>query len=199
MTDNTGVTTYHYRNDGLLESTVHKGINGYVNSTETLVYNSYHHLVSCTDSQHNKINYIFDKLVRPAEKIYQENTGNTTAIEQLVYDPFSRIVKKVYGSGMIRMFTYNPWGQVETVKDSINGKPLHAESFVYDADGNITHLQRSDDQNNQATINYRYDLMDNLVSMNCEGDNRLCPHDTAFKGDNLKTAPAIIQQDYTFT
>ncbi|MCY4176973.1 MAG: hypothetical protein OXD32_00550, partial [Endozoicomonadaceae bacterium] len=199
VTDNTGVTTYHYRNDGLLESTVHKGINGYVNSTETLVYNSYHHLVSCTDSQHNKINYIFDKLARPIEKIYQENTGNTTAIEQLVYDPFSRLVKKVYGSGMIRILTYNPWGQVKTIKDSINGKPLHAEYFIYDADGNITRLQCNDDQNHQAIISYRYDRMDNLVSMHCNGDSKLCPHDTTFSGDNLKTAPVIIQQDYKFT
>ena len=45
---------------------------------------------------------------------------------------------------------------------------LHSESFTYDADGNITRLQRSDDQNHQATTDYRYDRMDNLVSMNCQ-------------------------------
>ncbi len=199
MTDNTGVTTYHYRNDGLLESTIHKGINEYANSAETLAYNTYHHLVSRTDSQHNKVIYIFDKLVRPAEKIYQEYNGKTTKIEQLFYDTFSRVVKVVYGSGMIRMFTYDPWGQLKTIKDSINGKPLHTESFAYDGDGNITRLQRSDDQNHQVTINYSYDRMDNLVSMNCQGDSALCPHDTAFSSGKLKTAPAIIQQNYKFT
>ena len=199
VTDNTGVTTYHYRNDGLLASTIHRGINGYANSDEVLTYNSYHDLVSRTDSQHNKIIYTFDKLVRPAKKIYQENSGNTTQIKQLFYDSFSRVVKKVYGSGMIRMLTYNPWGQVETVKDRINGKLLYNESFVYDANGNIIHLQRSDDKNRQATIDYRYDRIDNLVSMHCEGDSTLCPHDTAFSSGNLKTAPAIIQQDYKFT
>ena len=100
---------------------------------------------------------------------------------------------------MIRMLTYNSWGQVETVKDRFNGKLLYNESFVYDANGNIIHLQRSDDQNHQATIDYRYDRIDNLVSMNCKGDSTLCPHDTAFSSGNLKTAPAIIQQDYKFT
>ncbi len=199
VTDNTGVTTYHYQNDGLLESTIHQGINGYASSAETLTYNSYHQLVSRTDSKHNKIIYTSDRLLRPAEKTYQENAGNTTLLEQLVYDHFSRVVKKVYGSGMIRIFTYNPWGQVETIKDSINGKPLHTESFVYDANGNIIRLQRSDDQNHEAIMHYHYDRMDNLVSMNCDGDNTLCPHDTAFSGSNLKAAPVIIQQDYTFT
>ncbi len=199
VTDNTGITTYDYRDDGLLNNTIHKGINGYASSAETLIYNSYHHLVSRTDSQHNKIIYMSDKLLRPLTKIYQKNTGNTTQLEQLVYDSFSRVVKKIYGSGMIRLFTYNPWGQVDTIKDSLNGKPLHTESFVYDPDGNIIRLQRGDDQNHQATIDYRYDNMDNLVSMNCEGDNTLCPHDTAIDGGNLKAAPAIIQQDYTFT
>ncbi len=199
VTDNTGVTIYHYRNDGLLQNTIHQGINGYASSAETLAYNSYHQLVSRTDSKHNQIIYTPDRLLRPAEKTYQENTGKTTLIEQLVYDHFSRVIKKVYGSGMIRIFTYNPWGQVETIKDSINGKPLHTESFVYDADGNITRLQRSDDQNHEAIMHYRYDRMDNLISMNCDGDNTLCPHDSAFSGSNLKTAPVIIQQDYTFT
>ena len=62
VTDNTGVTTYHYRNDGLLASTIHRGINGYANSAEVLTYDSYDDLVSRTDSQHNKIIYTFDKL-----------------------------------------------------------------------------------------------------------------------------------------
>ncbi|MCY4330543.1 MAG: hypothetical protein OXC48_10775, partial [Endozoicomonadaceae bacterium] len=199
ISDNTGITTYHYRNDGLLASTIHKGINGYASNAETLTYNSYHDLISRTDSQHNKIIYKFDKLVRPVEKTYQENNGNTTQIEQLFYDSFSRLVKKVYGNGMIRLLTYNPWGEIEIIKDSINGKLLHSESFVYDADGNIIRLQRSDDQNRQATIHYRYDRLDNLVSMQCEGDNKICPHDTVFSDDNLKTAPAIMQQDYKFT
>ncbi len=199
VADNTVITTYHYRDDGLLNNTIHKGINGYASSAETLIYNSYHHLVSHTDSKHNKIIYRSDKLLRPITKTYQENTGNTTQLEQLVYDSFSRVVKKIYGSGMIRLFTYNPWGQVDTIKDTLNGKLLHTESFVYDPDGNITRLQQGDDQNHQATINYRYDRMDNLVSMNCEGDNTLCPHDTAIDGGNLKAAPTIIQQDYTFT
>ncbi len=199
VTDNTGITTYHYRDDGLLNNTIHKGINGYTSSAEMLAYNSYHHLISHTDSQYNKIIYRSDKLLRSVTKIYQENTGNTTQLEQLVYDSFSRVVKKVYGSGMIRLLTYNPWGQVETIRDILNGKPLYTESFVYNADENIIHLQRSDDHNHQATIDYRYDCMDNLVSMNCEGDNTLCPHDTAISGSNLKAAPVIIHQDYTFT
>ncbi len=199
VTDNTGITTYHYRDDGLLKSETHKGINGYPDSAYTLAYNSYHHLVSRTDFQQNKIIYMFDKLARPTEKIYQENTGDTTPLKQLVYDSFSRVVKAVYGSGMIRILAYNPWGQTETIKDSINGKLLDTESFTYDADGNITRLQHSDDQNHQATIDYRYDRMDNLISMNCQGDNILCPHDTAIDGGNLKTAPAIIQQNYIFT
>ena len=83
--------------------TVHKGINGYASSADTLAYNSYHHLVSRTDSQHNKIIYTFDNLARPTEKTYQENNGNTTPLKQLFYDSFSRVVKEVYGSGMIRM------------------------------------------------------------------------------------------------
>ncbi len=199
VADNTGITTYHYRDDGLLNNTIHKGINGYVSSAEMLIYNSYHRLVSHKDSQHNKIIYMSDKLLRPLTKTYQENTGNTTPLEQLVYDSFSRVVKKIYGSGMIRLFTYNPWGQVDTIKDTLNGKPLHTECFVYDPDGNITRLQQGDDQNHQSTIDYHYDHIDNLVSMNCEGDNTLCPHDTAISGDNLKAAPVIIQQDYTFT
>ncbi len=199
VTDNTGVTTYHYRNDGLLASTVHTGINRYASNAETLAYDSYDHLVSRTDSQHNKTIYTLDNLVRPVEKTYQENNGKITHIEQLFYDSFSRIVKEVYGSGMVRTLTYNPWGQVETLKDRINGKLLHSESYIYDTDGNIIRLQRSDDKNHQATIHYRYDRLDNLVSMNCNGGNNLCPHDTAFSGDNLKTAPTIIQQNYKFT
>ena len=199
VSDNTGVTTYRYRDDGLLESTTHKGMNGYPDTIYTLTYNSYHHLLSRTDSQQNKVTYAFDKLARPAEKSYQKHSEDTVKIEQLTYDPFSRVVKEVYGSGMVRLLSYDPWGQAAMIKDSINGKLIHSESFIYDADGNITRLQRSDDKNHQAIISYRYDRMDNLISMHCKGDKTLCPHDTTFNSDKLKTAPVIIQQNYKFT
>ena len=198
VSDNTGVTTYRYRDDGLLESTTHKGMNGYPDTIYTLTYNSYHHLLSRTDSKQNKVTYAFDKLARPAEKSYQKYSGDTVKIEQLTYDPFSRVVKEVYGSGMVRLLSYDPWGQAAMIKDSINGKSLHSESFIYDADGNITRLQRSDDKH-QAIISYRYDRMDNLISMHCRGKKTLCPHDTTFNSDKLKTAPVIIQQNYKFT
>ncbi len=53
VTDNTGVTTYHYRDDGLLKSVKHKGINGYRDTLYTLAYDSYHRLISRTDTDNN--------------------------------------------------------------------------------------------------------------------------------------------------
>ncbi len=199
VTDNTGVTTYHYRDDGLPESVTHKGINGYPNSAYAFAYDSYDRLISCTDMHNNKTIYTVDRLGRPTGKKYQKNSSNTTQIDQLTYDSFSRIIKKLYGSGVIRMITYDSWSQVRTIKDMINKKLLYASSFVYDADGNITSLQRSDDQNHKVTINYRYDNLNSLVAMNCKGYNMLCPHDTALSNNNLKSAPVIIQQHYNFT
>ncbi len=199
VTDNTGVTTYHYRDDGLLESAKHKGINGYPDTFYTLTYDSYHRLISHTDTDNNKTVYTFDTLGRQVGEKYQANKSNTIQVDQLEYGDFSRIVKKVYGSGMVRMLSYDSWGQVQTIKDSLNKKPLYAASFVYDADGNIIRLQRSDDKNHKVIIHYGYDHLDNLVTMDCQGDNILCPHDTAFDSDHLKTAPVIIQQHYNFT
>ncbi len=199
VTDNTGVTTYHYRDDGLLESATHKGINGYPDTFYTLTHDSYHRLISHTDTDNNKTVYTFDTLGRPVGEKYQANKSNTIQVDQLEYGRFSRIVKKIYGSGMVRMLSYDSWGQVQTIKDSLNKKPLYAASFVYDADGNIIRLQRSDDKNHKVIIHYGYDHLDNLVTMDCQGDNILCPHDTAFDSDHLKTAPVIIQQHYNFT
>ncbi|MCY4178194.1 MAG: hypothetical protein OXD32_06830, partial [Endozoicomonadaceae bacterium] len=73
VTDNTGVTAYHFRDDGLLESATHKSINGYPNTLYTLIYDSYHRLISRTDTHNNKIIYTFDALARPTGKKYQKN------------------------------------------------------------------------------------------------------------------------------
>ena len=50
-------------------------------------------------------------------------------------------------------------------------------------------------------LHYQYDVLDNLVSMHCQGssDLPLCPHDTSLTGSKLTQAPVITQQHYTFT
>ena len=48
---------------------------------------------------------------------------------------------------------------------------------------------------------YQYDVLDNLVSMQCQGSSGLplCPHDTSPAGLKLPQASVITRQDYTFT
>ncbi len=199
VTDNTGVITYHYLNDRLLEGVTQKGINGYYDSCYSFAYDNYHRLISRTDAHNNKTIYTFDTLGRPTGKTYQENNKSAVQVDRLMYGAFSRIVKRVYGNGTERTLSYGPWGQVSIIKDRRNEKLLYASSFVYDADGNIVRLTRTDDKNNKSVVNYSYDRMNNMVTMDCQGDNMLCPHDTTFRSGNLKTAPVIIQQDYRFT
>ena len=197
--DNTGTTTYHYRNDELLQSIRHKGINSHPDTFSTFSYDNYHRVISRTDAGHNKIIYTFDRLARPLGITYQTNKGKTINVYNVVYGSFSRIEKKFYGDGMTRMLSYNAWGQVRTIKDVLNRQLLNASVFDYDANGNIINLQRNDNQGYQATTHYSYDRLNNLAAMVCQGNNTLCPHDTIFTDNHLKTAPVIVQQHYAFT
>ncbi|MCY4178483.1 MAG: RHS repeat protein, partial [Endozoicomonadaceae bacterium] len=131
---------------------------------------------------------------------YQINNAKKQLLYTPIYDGFSRIVRIKYGSGMQRSIEYNSYGQKRNVTDMLSGEQLSAWQYHYDNVGDITTLVHRANDHQQAVLNYRYDKLNNLISVICTGSAGLplCPRDTHFKGSYLNKAPVITRQDYTF-
>ena len=117
------------------------------------------------------------------------------------YDDFSRIKYIDYGSGMHRVLHYDSWGREDQIVDTQRKQLISQWKMTYDISSNIIMLNQTTGNQQSGILHYQYDVLDNLVSMQCQGSSGLplCPHDTSITGSKLIQPPVIIRQDYTFT
>ena len=199
--DITGITTWKYSIDGLMEQEKHTGTGNYPNYQFSKSYDNERRMVSNTDIT-GDITYVkYDKFMRIAAVSYQSTKKSTQTLYTQDYDAFSRISAVHYGSGVQRIIHYDNWGHKLDVTDTLNNQLLSRWQFGYSPDNNIVTLHQQTENNQEAILNYQYDKLDNLVSMHCNGSFglSLCPRDTAFIGSGLSMAPVITSQSYTFT
>ena len=199
--DITGITTWKYSIDGLIEQEKHIGTNSYPDYQLSKYYDSERRIIGSTDIENNMTYVKYDKLGRITAISYQPEQRNTQTLYTQDYDAFSRISAIHYGSGMQRIIRYDNWDHKRDVTDTLNRQLLFRWQFGYSPDNNIVILHRQTENHQEAVLNYQYDQLDNLVSMHCDGSSGLplCPRDTAFTGSGLSKAPVITSQHYTFT
>ncbi|MCY4330581.1 MAG: hypothetical protein OXC48_10980, partial [Endozoicomonadaceae bacterium] len=201
-TDITGVTTYIYRDDGLIQQSTHTGKNNYPDYQLLWKYDNNRRIISTTDISGNKTNTEYDWLGRVFRIKYQAHQNiHAETLLLPAYDSFSRIQNVYYGSGMYRSFHYDSWGHKDQVTDTQMKKRISKWKMIYDVNGNITMLSQKVKTKQYGMLHYQYDVLDNLVNMHCQGSPGLplCPHDTSFTGSKLTQAPIITRQNYTFT
>ncbi|MCY4328524.1 MAG: hypothetical protein OXC48_00325 [Endozoicomonadaceae bacterium] len=201
-TDITGVSTWHYSDDGLPLLLDHKGNNNYPDYQLQWQYDNNRRVISTTDISGNKTMVVYDALGRPKSLYYQKQNQSTFSLLYTpVYDSFSRIIGSTYGSGMQRTITYDALNHPAQVRDTLSHRLLSQWNYTFDSDDNITTIKQSVGSGEQGILKYQYDSLDNLVSMTCSGSDGLplCPRDTDFSGSGLHNAPVIVQQKYTFT
>ena len=197
--DITGVTVWHYSVDGLLKKKIHTGENGYPDYQLSWHYDKNRRIISRTDIEGNEMCITYDKLGRISALSYHSDQEGTQILYKPVYDAFSHVSSIHYGSGMQRIVHYDNWGRQHTVTDTLENQLLSRWTFNYNLRDNIIVLHQQTENDQEAILHYRYDQLDNLVSMHCSGSVNLplCPRDTSFSG--LKKAPIITSQHYTFT
>ncbi|MCY4330179.1 MAG: hypothetical protein OXC48_08905, partial [Endozoicomonadaceae bacterium] len=200
--DITGTTTYAYSDDGLKQQVSHKGKNSYSDYKLQWQYDNNRRLMSVTDISGNKTYTRYDRLGRIASVNYHSYKQHTVKILFMpVYDDFSRTQQINYGSGMHRTFHYDSWGHKDEIKDTNYNQLISQWTMTYDADDNIVTLNQKAENKQYGILHYHYDILNNLVSMQCKGSFGLplCPHDTSLIGSELTLSPTITRQDYTFT
>ena len=198
--DITGITRWIYSDDKKIQQLFHTGERIYPNYYFTWNYDKNRRVISATDLNGNKISTDYDWLGRISLINYHDSKDKNELLQMSAYDTFSRIVKISYGSGMQRNIEYNKYSQTSNVVDMLASKPLSAWQYSYDKEGNIITLIHKYGNNQQAILNYQYDVLNNLVVMNCSGSPGLplCPRDTSFQGTGMKQAPIITRQNYSF-
>ncbi len=201
-TDITGTKNYSYSDDGLIQELIHVGKNSYSDYKLQQKYDNNRRIINTTDISGNKTVNQYDWLGRISRISYQSYQKNN--IEKLfvpAYDRFSRIQHINYGNGLYRTFHYDAWGHKDQITDIQREQLISAWSMIYDISGNIIRISQTAEKKQFAILHYKYDMLDNLISVQCQGSPGLplCPHDTSLSGSGLKQAPVIIRQDYTFT
>ena len=187
-TDITGTKTYFYRDDGLIKRLIFAGKNSYPNYKIQWKYDNDQRVISMTDISGNKTNTQYDWLGRIACVTYQSYQSNHAEVLSVpTYDDFSRIKYIDYGGGMHRVFHYDSWGREYQIVDTQRKQLISKSKMTYDISSNIIMLRQTTGNQQSGILHYRYDVLDNLVSMQCQGSSGLplCPHDTSLTG--LKT------------
>ena len=201
--DATGKTILVYSIDHLPVQLVHIGKNHYPDYNLFWKYDNNRRITSQTDISGNQTLITYDHLGRNSAIYYQSHIKtNSEVLSVPVYDDFSRVVSIHYGSGMQRTITYDNWGREKKITDKTAEKLLMRWHLSYDVNSNIKTLVQQTENNQQAVLNYHYDVLNNLSSMTCTGsaDLPLCPRDTTITSSGgLQNAPIITRQDYTFT
>ncbi len=201
MVDNTGTKQWTYSDDGKIMQLIHYAVNS-VSADYKIAwdYNENRNIRTIIHPFGAKVKVAYDRYGRISSVNYQINNAKKQLLYTPIYDGFSRIVRIKYGSGMQRSIEYNSYGQKRNVTDMLSGEQLSAWQYHYDNVGDITTLVHRANDHQQAVLNYRYDKLNNLISVICTGSAGLplCPRDTHFKGSYLNKAPVITRQDYTF-
>ncbi len=201
-TDITGIKTYSYSDDGLTQQLTFIGKNNYPDYQLQWQYDNNRRTVWAIDISGNKKQISYDWLGRITHIVYHSRQNNhTEVLSAFTYDDFSRIQQINYGSGMQRIFHYDAWGHQDEITDILKKQLLSQWKIAYDISGNIILLSQKAEKKQTGIQHYHYDVLDNLVSMQCQGSSGLplCPHDTSPAGLKLPQAPVITRQDYTFT
>ncbi len=198
--DITGVSIYTYGDDGLPQTILHNGKNGYPDYHLLREYDNNRRLISKSDISGNKTQFRYDSLGRIITTRYNPNNGPAETLTTSVYDGFSWITDIHYGSKMHRKVTYDNWGHIMDVTDTLEKKSLSKWQFSYDSNDNITTLLHKADHH-YALLHYQYNAFNDLKKMVCTGsaDLPLCPRETDTSGSLLQKDPVITQQNYTFT
>ena len=172
---------------------------------ELFTQDRYNTPVSMTDGAGNHYTALHDNLGRIIQE--QVQLAGTSAKQTLAtksYDHFGRVLSIKNGIGILRTFSYDSLGQLNTVEDALDGHIVDRFSYTYDADtGNLTSLTQAEGTES-STSTYRYDLLNNLTEMTCTKTDdighasSLCPRDVDLKNSGLTVPPIIMKQSYTF-
>ena len=201
-TDVTGTTMYCYSDDGLTKQLTFNGRNNYPDYKLQWAYDNNRRIINTKDIDSNTTGTQYDWLGRISRITYHSHKNHHTEILSApVYDNFSRIQYIDYGSGMHRTLHYDSWGHTDQATDTQQKQLISQWKITYGISDNIIRISQTTEQKQFGILYYKYDLLDNLVSMQCKGSSGLplCPHDTALASSKLTQAPVIIRQDYTFT
>ena len=182
------------------------GIN-YPTGVETIKYDRYNSPIQMTDFAGNTFINCHDNLGRIIKNlVILPKKHDTVVLTTTTYDDyFNRTVNIKNGIGIIRDFTYNSLGQLESSTDQQKNGILQTLSYKYDLQtNNIISFIRTEN-NTSATQTYTYDKKSNdLITMTCNTTGRtnipnlLCPRETDLT-DNLEiTPPLILSQQYSF-
>ncbi|MBR1638347.1 MAG: hypothetical protein IJ688_03070 [Treponema sp.] len=119
-------------------------------------YDSFGHLIKQSDKKADfTLNYKYDSFGRCIEKkannfdifYYYDDCGRPVKAEdsvsgvwiKLEYDSLSRVVKKSYSNGIVTSFTYNQYGETESlVSKDRSGQIISADFILYDSYGRIS-------------------------------------------------------------
>ena len=201
-TDISGTTNYFYNDNGLIQQLNHTSKNDYPNYQLQWEYDNNQRIISTTDISGNKTKTEYDWLGRIDHIDYQPyKSSSSERLFLTVYDDFSRIQHISYGSGMYRTFHYDRWGNKDKITDTLEKQLISQWKIKYDINDNIFLLSQKIENKQYGILHYQYDVLDNLIGMQCQGSSGLplCPHDTSITGSQLTQAPVIIRQNYTFT
>ncbi len=200
--DITGIKTYSYSDDGLIQQLNFIGKSNYSDYKIHWEYDNNRRTISTTDISGNRTHIRYDGLGRVAHINYHPYKNNSIkTLSVFSYDHFSRIKQINYGSGMHRTFHYDPWGHKDQITDTLREQLVSQWKIIYDISDNIILLSQKAEKEQTGIQHYHYDVLDNLVSMQCQGSSSLplCPHDISLTGSKLTEAPVITHQGYTFT
>ena len=172
---------------------------------ELFTQDSYDAPVSMVDGAGNRYTALhngFGQIIREQVQLAGSSTKQTLATKS--YDHFGRTVSIKNGIGILRTFSYNSLGHLNTVEDALDGHIVDRFNYTYDTDtGNLASLTRAEGTES-ATSTYRYDLLNNLTEMTCAETNdkshasSLCPRDIELRNSGLTVPPIIMKQSYTF-
>ena len=172
---------------------------------ELFTQDSYNTPVSMVDGAGNRYTALHDhfgQIIKEQVQLAGSSAKQTLAIKS--YDHFGRTLSIKNGIGILRAFSYDSLGRLNTVEDALDGHTFDRFSYTYDAEtGNLTSLTQAEGAES-ATSTYRYDLLNNLTEMTCtKTDDKshassLCPRDIELKNSGLTVPPIIMRQSYTF-
>ena len=209
--DNTAVTYAYDANRNLIRVT------DWANRVTSYTYDVNNNVVGVTKPDGSVTTTVYDNKQRVTSTVEKTSSGAVITGFEYVYDDLSRITEeKVLANSTKIYYTYDNLGRVtaRTIKQLSDQSVLSAETFAYDAAGNLTDAGSSSfqyDTNNRLVAfggsTVSYDMDGNLLSngsMSCTYDsaNRLITaggHTYTYNAEEVRIRNLCAEEDTAYT